>query len=206
MAEFLVIRLGDNPGQSAEWIAVDDNGTRRSPPVAGPLADAVKDVGERSVIVLVPAATVLTTSVYVPVKGGARLRATLPFALEDSLADDIDTLHFAAGRRRDSGRLPVSVVARTQMTEWLDLLETAGIVAAKIVPENHGLARIPGTLSLLVSEDQLMFNDVWSHRHDNRVGDLVEPDALDNGAGQPTRAFPYPVRLHPVLLPMISSR
>ena len=46
MAEFLVIRLDDKPGQSAEWIAVDDNGTRRSSPVAGPLADAVKDVGE----------------------------------------------------------------------------------------------------------------------------------------------------------------
>ena len=159
MAEFLVIRLGKNPGQSVNWIAVDDNGTRRSKPVTGPLADAARDVAERNVIVLVPAASVLTTSVYVPVKGGARLRAALPFALEESLADDIETLHFASGKRRDSGRLPVSVVARSQMTEWLDALDTAGIVATKIMSENYGLARIPGTLSILVAEDQVMFND-----------------------------------------------
>ena len=159
MAEYLVIRLGENSGQSADWIAVDDNGTRRSSPATGSLADAAKDVGERSVILLVPAATVLTTSVYIPVKGGARLRVALPFALEESLAEDVETLHFGVGRRRDNGRLPVSVVARTQMTEWLDLLDSAGISAAKIVPENHGLARIPGTLSMLVAEDLLMFND-----------------------------------------------
>ena len=159
MAEFLVIRLGENPGQSVDWIAVDNNGTRRSPPVTGSLAEAAMDVGERSVIVLVPATAVLTTTVYVPVKGGARLRAALPFALEESLADDVETLHFAVGNRRDSGRLPVSVVARTQMTEWMDLLDSADIAAAKMVPENHGLARIPGTLSLLVADEQVMFND-----------------------------------------------
>jgi general secretion pathway protein L len=159
MAEFLVIRLGENPGQSADWIAVDNHGTRRSPPVAGPLAEAAEDVADRDVIVLVPSTSVLTTSVYVPVKGGARLRATLPFALEESLADDIETLHFAAGKRRENGRLPVSVVARSQMTEWLEVLDTAGIVATKMVPENHGLARIPGTLSMLVAEDHVMFND-----------------------------------------------
>ena len=159
MAEYLVIRLGENPGQSADWIAVDDNGTRRSSPATGLLADAAKDVGERSVIVLVPAATVLTTSVYIPVKGGARLRAALPFALEESLAEDVETLHFGVGIRRDNGRLPVTVVARSKMTDWLESLDSAGISAAKIVPENHGLARIPGTLSMLVAEDQLMFND-----------------------------------------------
>ena len=159
MAEYLVIRLGENPGQSVDWIAVDDNGTRRSPPVTGSLPEAARDVGERNVIVLVPATAVLTTTVYVPVKGGARLRAALPFALEENLADDVETLHFAIGTRRDSGRLPVSVVARTQMTEWLELLDSAGIAAEKMVPENYGLARIPGTFSLLVAEDQVMFND-----------------------------------------------
>ena len=159
MAEFLVIRLGVDPERSAEWIAVDGNGTRRSPPVSGPLADAAKDVGERDVIVLVPATSVLCTSVYVPIKGGARLRAALPFALEENLADDVENLHFAAGARRDSGRVPVAVIARTLMTDWLALLDSAGISVAKMVPENYGLARIPGTMSLLVAEDQIMFND-----------------------------------------------
>ncbi len=159
MAEFLVIRLGVDREQAASWIAVDSNGTRTSQPVAGPLASAARDVADRSVIVLVPATTVLTTAVNIPVKGGSRLRAALPFALEEQLADDIEDLHFAAGTRRDSGQVPVAVVAHEQMSEWLEQLDAAGLSASRIVPENYGLARIPGTMSLLAAEDQIIFND-----------------------------------------------
>ena len=159
MAEFLVIRLGPDAGQVANWIAVDSNGTRRSPPVSGPLAEAAKDIGERSVIVLVPATETLTTSVNIPVRRGARLLAALPFALEEHLAEDVDTLHFAAGARRASNLLPVVVVSHERMREWLGLLQDAEIQPTQIIPENFGLARIPGTLSLLVAEDQIMFND-----------------------------------------------
>lgn len=159
MAEFLVIRLGVDREQAASWIAVDSNGTRTSQPVTGPLASAARDVGDRSVIVLVPATTVLTTTVAIPIKGGSRLRAALPFALEEQLADDIDNLHFAAGTRRDNGQVPVAVVAHERMSEWLEQLDEAGLSASRIVPENYGLARIPGTMSLMAAEDQIMFND-----------------------------------------------
>jgi general secretion pathway protein L len=159
MAEFLVIRLGANPEQSANWIVVDGNGARRSSPVTGPLAEAAKDVGNRSVIALVPASSVLTTAVDIPIKAGARLRAALPFALEEQLADDVENLHFAAGQRGKNGLLTASVVAHSQMQEWVSVLKDAGIAATQMVPENHGLAKIPGTMSLLVAEDQVMFND-----------------------------------------------
>ena len=159
MAEFLVIRLADEVTQLSQWIAVDDKGTRRSPPVVGPLEEAVKDVGVRDVIVLVPATSTLTTTIDIPVRGGARLLAALPFALEEQLAEDVDILHFAAGARRASNLVPVAVVAREQMNHWLSRLESAGITPSRMIPENFGLARIPGTLSLLVAEDQVMFND-----------------------------------------------
>ncbi len=159
MTEFLVIRLGSNPQQAADWIVVDGNGARRSPPVTGPLSEAANDVGDRSVIVLVPASSVLTTSVNIPIKAGARLRAALPFALEEQLADDVEKLHFAAGSRGENGLLTASVVAHAQMQEWVAELDSAGIQASQMIPENHGLAKIPGTMSMLVAEDQIMFND-----------------------------------------------
>jgi general secretion pathway protein L len=159
MAEFLVIRIGEQPGQPADWIAVDSSGARRSQPVTGALADAAADVGDKKVIVLVPSADVLTTSVDIPVKGGARLQAALPYALEEHLADDIEQLHFAAGTRRSSGNIPVSVVSREILSGWIERLTEAGIQASSIIPDNYGLARIPGTISLLVAEDQVMIND-----------------------------------------------
>lgn len=159
MAEFLVIRVGRTSTDTAEWIAVDDNGTRRGAPTAGPLAQAAADAGSRSVIVLVPALETITTSVYVPIRGGSRLRAALPFALEESLADDVDSLHFASGTRRENGQLPVAVVSRQKLEEWIATLDEAGIKADQIIPENYGLARIPGTLSVLIDRDCVFFND-----------------------------------------------
>ena len=159
MAEYLVIRLGSDPVNVANWIAVDSDSTRRSPPVTGPIAEAARDVGDRDVIVLVPATSVLTTTVDIPVKGGSRLLAALPFALEEQLADDVDNLHFAAGKRHPSGALPVAAVSLRNMQAWLTILDDAGISASRLVPENQGLPILPGTLSLMVTDDFIAFND-----------------------------------------------
>ena len=158
MTEYLVIRLGADEGANATWMVADSDGTRRRSPRSGPLADAAREAGDRPVIVLVPASDTATFTVEVPARG-ARLRAALPFALEDHVADEIEDLHFAAGTSFPSGRLPVVVVAHDRMQDWLDRLQEAGISPSRLVPENHGLAFVPNTLSLLVSEGQVMFND-----------------------------------------------
>lgn len=159
MADYLVIRFGAEPDTRAEWIVVDDDGTRRGAPASGPLSEAAAEAGGRDVIVLVPAVSVLTTTAEIPMRGGSRLLAALPFALEEQLAEDIETLHFAAGKRREDGKVPCAIVSLEKMGEWLSLLADAGIAASRMIPENHGLARIPGTLSMLVGDDQIMFND-----------------------------------------------
>jgi len=158
MAEFLVIRLGADENAHASWIAVDDAGTRRTPPVMGPLEEAQKDVGDREVIVLVPAGETSTLTCDLPAKG-ARLRAALPFALEEQVADEIENLHFAPGPRRAAGDLPVVVVAHDKMSAWLAQLQEAGIRPARLIPEDHGLAFVPNTLSMLVAENQVVFNN-----------------------------------------------
>ncbi|MCP5093524.1 MAG: hypothetical protein GY949_21670, partial [Gammaproteobacteria bacterium] len=159
MAEYFVLRLERTSNDAVEWMVADDSGTRRSHSVTGSLADAAKDAGGRPVIVLVPGTEVLTTSVDIPVGRGTRLNAALPFALEENLAEDVEKLHFAAGPRRENGVRPVSVVAREKMDEWLQQLREADINAVQLVAENYGLARIPGTLSILIAGDCVMFND-----------------------------------------------
>jgi hypothetical protein len=44
-----------------------------------------------------------------------------------------------------------------------------------------------------------------SNRHDDRLGVVVDADAFDSGARQPTRALEVSVVLHPVLRLMVSS-
>ena len=93
MAELFVLRLGRQPDRQVGWIVADDDGTRRSPPAAGTLAEAAAGVHGRPVIVLVPATESLTTSVDLPIRGGAKLLAALPYALEEQFATDIETMH-----------------------------------------------------------------------------------------------------------------
>lgn len=183
--EYLVIRIENDPAAPTHWIAVDGSGARRSPPVTGPLEAAQADIGDRKVIVLVPSAEVLTTSVDIPVRGGSRLQAALPYALEEFLADDVDRLHFAAGSRRASGRVPVSVVSKAKLSAWLDRLTEAGIRPNSVVAENYGLARIPGTISMLLADGQVLINDgadVELAIQDVSPGDaLAAIGALDDG-------------------------
>ncbi|MDJ0709709.1 MAG: type II secretion system protein GspL [Woeseiaceae bacterium] len=159
MAEFVVIRIASDRSHEAEWIVVDDNGTRRSPPSAGTLAEAAANVRNRPVIVLLPATEILTTTVNLPIRGGARLSAALPYALEEQVAADVESMHFAAGDRRDSGIRPVAAVAREQLDGWLEQIQDAGIQPWKLLPENYGVARVPGTMSVLVDGSRIMFND-----------------------------------------------
>ncbi len=158
MSEYFVIRLAaEDP--AVEWVLVDSNGTRRSGVSSGALEQAAIEVGDHAVIVLVPAEDILLTSVHIPARSTAKIRTALPFALEENLADDVEDLHFAIGDRQDNNRLPVAVVAREKMSRWLERLNEVGIVPEMLAAENHGLAKIPGTLSVLVDDKTIMFND-----------------------------------------------
>ena len=186
MSEYLVIRLGEHPSQQAHWIAADSSGATQGPPVSGMLSEAKADIGDREVIVLAPSAEVLTTSVDIPLRAGAKLQAALPYALEEYLADDVDKLHFAAGPRRASGKTPVSVVSHERLAEWIDLLARADIHASSIIADSYGLARIPGTISMLLAGDQVFINDggdIELVMQDVSPGDaLAAIGALDQGA------------------------
>lgn len=158
MSEYVVIRLAAED-QPVQWILADSNGTRLSGVSTGELSQAAIEVGDRSVIVLVPAIDLLTTTVLIPGRSNSKIKAALPFALEENLAEDVENLHFAVGERQENGRLPVSVVAIEKMDGWLKRLSDEDIEPSIIAPDNHGLAKIPGTLSVLVDDDIVMFND-----------------------------------------------
>lgn len=158
MTEYVVIRLAAED-QPVQWMLTDSNGTRRSGVSSGSLEQAATEAAGRAVIVLVPSLELLTTTVHIPARSPSKIKAALPFALEENLAEDVERLHFAIGERQDNSRLPVVVVAHDKMSAWLGRLRQVGIEPAIMAPESHGLPGIPGTLSVLVDDDTVMFND-----------------------------------------------
>ena len=58
-----------------------------------------------------------------------------------------------------AGLIPVSVVNREKLEQWLSWLNQVGIEPVSIIADIYGLARIPGTISLLVAEQRIVIND-----------------------------------------------
>ena len=158
MTEYVVIRLAAED-QAVQWILADSNGTRLSNVSSASLEQVAAEIGDRSVIVLVPSVEILSTTVHIPARSSSKIKAALPFALEENLAEDVENLHFAVGDRQENSRLPVAVVAKDTLDGWLIRLNEAGIQPAVLSPESHGLAKIPGTLSVLIDSETIMFND-----------------------------------------------
>src|SRR5438094_142385 len=154
MADWLLLRLPRVPDEPASWLVVDARGTPVGPPQSGPLTAAVTRAAGRRVWVSDPGPDVLLAEPEVPVKAGLKLQQLVPYALEEQLADNIEDLHFAIGKRAsDSIRAPVAVVARALLDEWLATLRSSGIEPEAIHAESDLLPGNPAHAVVLLEED-----------------------------------------------------
>src|SRR6266403_612950 len=154
MADWLLIRLPRTPEQPATWLTVDPRGNPSGPPQSGPLSLAAPRAVGRRICVLVPGTDVLLAEPEVPMKAGTKLQQVVPYALEEQLADDIDDLHFAIGKRAaDSARTPVAVIRRSLIDEWLTALRSSGLDPESMYTESDLLPQNPGQAVALMEED-----------------------------------------------------
>jgi general secretion pathway protein L len=153
MSETLVIRLRAAEEAPASWLVVDENGARSGPLLNGPVADALNLATGRRVVLLLPGSDITLAEPELPVRGGARLAQVVPYALEDQLASDVDTLHFAVGSRSvGAAGTPVAVVARSLMQDWFERCEAAGIHASAAYSDAAAVPASPGGCTLLLDE------------------------------------------------------
>jgi general secretion pathway protein L len=154
MADWLLLRLPHAGAELATWLVVDARGAPVSPPQSGPLALAAARAPGRRVCLLVGGAEVLLAEPEVPFKAGAKLPQLVPYALEEHLAEDIEDLHFALGKRSaESTRVPVAVVARSLLDGWLAELRGAGIEPDAVYGDSELLPVNPGQAVALLEAD-----------------------------------------------------
>jgi general secretion pathway protein L len=156
MSETLVIRLRAAEEAPASWLIVDRNGARSGPVHSGPLADAMHLVEGRSTVLLLPAGDVALAEPELPFRGGARLAQAVPFALEEQLASEVETMHFAVGARgAGAAGTPVAFVARGLMDRWQAACEAAGIHADAAYADTTAVPVSPGACTLLLDDGML---------------------------------------------------
>jgi general secretion pathway protein L len=154
MADWLLLRLPRTPEEPASWLVASAAGAPLAATETGPLSAAAAAGGGRRVCALVPGTDVFLAEPDLPARSGAKLQQLVPYALEEQLADNIDELHFALGRRAvDSTRTPVAVVGRMLMDQWLGELRAVGIEPECLYADSDLLPVNPGQAVALLEED-----------------------------------------------------
>lgn len=137
MTDTLYIRIAHG-GDTCSW-CLHTPSTGYGHIQVGNLPDALLLSRDRKVVVLVPSSDITLTTVDLPAHlhtaPQAKLLQALPYLLEDRLAEDVETLHFAMGRRQAGLPLPVAITATERLQEWLKPFHDSQVTPTAIVPD-----------------------------------------------------------------------
>lgn len=141
MAKDCIIYLPEVGVDHAMWATSDGEGELLSAAASGTLAEAALHVGGRKSIVVVPGDTVLLAEATVP-GNSSRVQQAIPYALEDQVADDIENLHFAIGKRDKESSYPVAIINRDTMETLQEQFEAVDLRPTELVPEILALPKL----------------------------------------------------------------
>lgn len=139
MQQKLIIYLQTQDNSNPDWVIMDDALRIQQYVRQGNPDELSHLAAECEVIVMVPAEEVVLTSASLPKMSRSQLVKALPFALEDQVIDDVEVLHFVPADNQPDENLPVAIVAKHKMQEWLGLLQTWNVQADIIMPAIFGV-------------------------------------------------------------------
>lgn len=85
--------------------------------------------------VIVPASRVLLSSVRLPAQNRKKFMQALPYAVEDRIMADPESVHVAPGEEQENGEIPVAIVDRAWLRQILDSLRGSGLKPALVIVE-----------------------------------------------------------------------
>ena len=125
------------------------------------------------IVLLVPDTDVSLAQTTIPSKNKKQMMQALPFALEESLAEDVDNLHFSAYRETDDSKVKAAIIKHERLGFWIDLLKSHDINVHYILPAIFALPVEAGGWSVNIGEEEAQ---VRQNTFDGFVCDL---DVLD---------------------------
>jgi len=89
----------------------------------------------QNVVLLIPGSLVTLTKAAIPTRSHQRALKAIPYALEDQLINDVDTLHFAHGNKRPDDAIPVAIIDQQRMRDWLKTSTELDIKLDAVIPD-----------------------------------------------------------------------
>ncbi len=130
------------------------------------------------VILFVPQQTLYFTEFEVPENASRQVLASIEYQIEDQLAQDTETQHFAVGRQSGS-RVPIFVVAQSVMLAIQSLQQTYRLKIQLVLPEMY-LCPAPsqeGEVTLISSQAALVLR--YGDNHSIKCLPEVLPSIMD---------------------------
>lgn len=141
LAKNVIIHLPVIGEDHVHWAMADDRGALTSEVQSGTLEQAAAQVESRRATLVLPGNDVLLAEAIIPGASASRAMQAIPYQLEDLVADDVDSLHFAVGSKGKTDNYPVAVVGRDAMDTVREQCANAGLRPTEIVPETLALPK-----------------------------------------------------------------
>jgi len=151
MSDTVILRYPlDDADTDCVWLRVDASAGCLAPAQRSSLAAAAEAAGDTRVVWIVPGDLVSLSRPVLPPKSGKRIPTLVPFALEDQLAAELDTLHFATGSQAEDGAVDTAIIDREVLTRHRAALLGHGLKVVAAYGTIQVTPVIPSTTVLLV--------------------------------------------------------
>jgi len=145
------IRIPSETDQTVSClVSTDEHGSQITQ--ASQLDDCEAAKGQ-NVVLLVPGNLVTLTKAAIPTRSHQRALKAIPYALEDQLINDVETLHFAHGDKRPDDAIPVAVIDQQRMRDWLKTSREMDIKLDAVIPDVLSLPLHGQDWSILIQGD-----------------------------------------------------
>lgn len=168
---------GDGLNAPCQWLLRQDSGD-----VVAEGSDGLIDLGKAppwgedapEVIALAPVERVLCLSSTVPGRTVSQIARALPFAVEEFVTQDIETMHLAHGPITRGQPVSCVLVDRQLVADWLGAIGSIGLVPAFLTPD-AGLLPDGSDVAVLFEGDDALLRTA---EHLTRIDHRALPETL----------------------------
>lgn len=172
MSNTVYLRFTSDTPDTVKWLLNHVDGQPAESVQTGTLEQFAKQVSGQRIVLIVPSKDLLFTHAKLPTKNRQNLMKAVPYAIEDQLIDDVETLHFALGKTDTGGEISIAVVNKNILNDWIAQLKQFDLRAHWVCADIQCVPWQKDQWSVMLDDDIALV------RLSQESGFVVEPDNL----------------------------
>lgn len=146
--------------------------------------------------IVLPASRVLLSKVKPPAQNRRKFMQALPYAVEDRIMADPESIHVAKGEEQENGEIPVAIVDRAWLRQIIENLNSSGFKPMRADVETLLPATTPGTWEVVWRGQGGFVHQGANQGLPLDGGDTEHPPAVLQLAIENAESKPASLRIH----------